>query len=114
MKISQRIYLFMLCLTLSGMTMAQESKQEPEERELNPIVVTGTGTHQRLKSTAVPVNVITAAELKKTGITDFQQALSMAVPQLSFTPNAMGSNLMMNGLSNKYVLILLNGHKLVV
>ena len=113
MIISQRIYLFMLCLTLSGMLKAQESKQEPAEKELDPIVVTGTGTHQRLKSTAVPVNVITAAELKKTGISDFQQALSMAVPQLSFTPNAMGSNLMMNGLSNKYVLILLNGHKLV-
>ena len=41
----------------------------------------------------------------------FQQALTMMVPSLSFRPNAMGSYLMMNGLSNKHVLILVNGRK---
>lgn len=114
MKKYSSVIAFCCLLTLSAPLWAQQSgTQVTKEMELNPIVVTGTGTHQRLKSTAVPVNVITANELKKTGITDFQQALSMAVPQLSFTPNAMGSNLMMNGLGNKYVLVLLNGHKLV-
>lgn len=33
------------------------------------------------------------------------------VPSLSFRPNAMDSYLMMNGLSNKHVLILVNGRK---
>ncbi|MBD4494138.1 TonB-dependent receptor plug domain-containing protein, partial [Xanthomonas citri pv. citri] len=42
---------------------------------------------------------------------DFLQALTMMVPSLSFRPNAMGSYLMMNGLSNKHVLILVNGRK---
>ena len=79
--------------------------------ELNPVVVTGTGTHQRLKNTPSPVSVITANEIKRAGITDFQQALTMMVPSLSFRPNAMGSYLMMNGLSNKHVLILVNGRK---
>ena len=73
--------------------------------DLNPVVVTGTGTHQRLKNTPAPVSVITANEIKRAGITDFQQAMTMMVPSLSFSPNAMGSYLMMNGLSNKYVLI---------
>ena len=59
--------------------------------ELNPVVVTGTGTHQRLKNTPSPVSVITANEIKRAGITDFQQALTMMVPSLSFRPNAMGS-----------------------
>ena len=78
--------------------------------ELNPVVVTGTGTHQRLKNTPSPVSVITANEIKRAGITDFQQALTMMVPSLSFRPNAMGSYLMMNGLSNKHVLIVpING-----
>ena len=36
----------------------------------------------------------------------------MLVPSLSFSTNSMGSYLMMNGLSNKYVLILINGRKL--
>ena len=31
--------------------------------ELNPVVVTGTGTHQRLKNTPSPVSVITATKL---------------------------------------------------
>ena len=80
--------------------------------DLNPVVVTGTGTHQRLKNTPAPVSVITANEIKRAGITDFQQAMTMMVPSLSFSPNAMGSYLMMNGLSNKYVLILINGRTL--
>ena len=79
--------------------------------ELNPVVVTGTGTHQRLKNTPAPVSVITANEIKRAGITDFQEALTRMVPSISFRPNAMGSYLMMNGLSNKHVLILVNGRK---
>ena len=55
--------------------------------ELNPVVVTGTGTHQRLKNTPSPVSVITANEIKRAGITDFQQALTMMVPSLSFRPD---------------------------
>ena len=44
--------------------------------DLNPVVVTGTGTHQRLKNTPAPVSVITANEIKRAGITDFQQAMT--------------------------------------
>lgn len=33
--------------------------------DLNPIVVTGTGTHERLKNTPTPVSVITSSEIKK-------------------------------------------------
>lgn len=100
-----------------GSVYAQADKGESEDItkkifELNPVVVTGTGTHQRLKNTPAPVSVITANEIKRAGITDFQQAMTMMVPSLSFSPNAMGSYLMMNGLSNKYVLILVNGRKL--
>lgn len=93
-------------------TSVQAQTDIQNEYELNPVVVTGTGTNQRLKNTPTPVTVITANEIKKTGITDFQQAMTMMVPSLSFSTNSMGSYLMMNGLSNKYVLILINGRKL--
>lgn len=33
--------------------------------DLNPVVVTGTGTHQRLKNTPAPVEVVTANEIKE-------------------------------------------------
>lgn len=100
---------------LSSAAHAQTGKNTKditqETFELNPVVVTGTGTHQRLKNTPAPVSVITANELKQAGITNFQQAMTMMVPSLSFSPNAMGSYLTMNGLSNKYVLLLINGRK---
>ncbi|MDR0657894.1 MAG: TonB-dependent receptor [Mediterranea sp.] len=95
---------------------AQESSEKGKSDlsvNLNPVVVTGTGTHQRLKNTPAPVEVITSNDLKKAGITDFQQAMTMMVPSLSFSTNSMGSYLMMNGLSNRYVLILINGKKLI-
>lgn len=81
--------------------------------ELNPIVVTGTGIHQRLKDTPVPVQVITSAEILTAGINDIQEALTMMVPSLSFSPNAMGSYLRLNGLTNSHVLILVDGRKLI-
>ena len=34
---------------------------------LNPVVVTGSGHHQRLKSTATPVHVLSAQEISATG-----------------------------------------------
>jgi outer membrane receptor for ferrienterochelin and colicins len=96
--------------------LAQNSNEKEKSDlsvNLNPVVVTGTGTHQRLKNTPAPVEVITSSDLKKAGITDFQQAMTMMAPSLSFSTNSMGSYLIMNGLSNKYVLILVNGKKLI-
>ena len=60
---------------------AQETKQSQDlSVELNPVVVTGTGTHHRLKDTPTPVEVVTANDIKKAGITDFRDCFgSVAV-----------------------------------
>ena len=79
---------------------------------LNPVVVTGSGHHQRLKSTATPVHVLSAREIREQGITTFDGALTRMLPQVSMAPNSMGSQLRLNGLGNKYILILINGQKL--
>jgi len=79
---------------------------------LNPVVVTGSGHHQRLKSTATPVRVLSSQEISEQGITTFDGALTRMMPQVSMAPNAMGSQLRLNGLGNKYILILINGQKL--
>ena len=81
--------------------------------ELNPVVVTGNGHHQLLKSTTTPVHVLSQKLIKETGSTDFQQVLTKLMPQVSFTPNAMGSYIRVNGLGNKYVLVLVNGKKVI-
>ena len=79
---------------------------------LNPVVVTGSGHHQRLKSTATPVHVLSAQEIKEQGISTFDAALTRMMPQVSMAPNSMGTFLRLNGLGNKYILILINGQKL--
>ncbi len=79
---------------------------------LNPVVVTGSGHHQRLKSTATPVHVLSAQEIREQGITTFDGALTRMMPQASMAPSSMGSFLRLNGLGNKYILILINGQKL--
>ena len=48
---------------------------------LNPVVVTGSGHHQRLKSTATPVHVLSSQEIKEQGITTFDGALTRMMPQ---------------------------------
>ena len=79
---------------------------------LNPVVVTGSGHHQRLKSTATPVRVMSSQEIREQGITTFDDAIQRMMPQVSMAPSAMGSFLRLNGLGNKYILILINGQKL--
>lgn len=79
---------------------------------LNPVVVTGSGHHQRLKSTATPVHVLSAQEIREQGISTFDGALTRMMPQVSMSPNSMGTFLRLNGLGNKYILILINGQKL--
>jgi len=79
---------------------------------LNPVVVTGSGHHQRLKSTATPVLVLSSQEIREQGISTFDAALTRMMPQVSMAPNSMGTFLRLNGLGNKYILILINGQKL--
>ncbi|MDE5549778.1 MAG: TonB-dependent receptor plug domain-containing protein, partial [Bacteroidaceae bacterium] len=80
--------------------------------DLNPVVVTGSGHHQRLKATAIPVRVLSAQEMYEQGISTLDAALTRMMPQVSMSPSSMGSFLRMNGLGNKYILILVNGQKL--
>ena len=88
-----------------------DTTQTSRSYNLNPVVVTGSGHHQRLKSTATPVHVMSKREIQEQGITTFDQALTRMMPQTSMAPNSMGTFLRLNGLGNKYILILINGQK---
>ena len=90
----------------------KDSSMVSRTYNLNPVVVTGSGHHQRLKSTATPVHVLSAQEIHEQGITTFDGALTRMMPQASMAPNSMGTFLRLNGLGNKYILILINGQKL--
>ena len=116
---SNRIIAITAVLLTGSTAFSQIHKMERKDTtalarsyNLNPVVVTGSGHHQRLKSTATPVHVLSAREISEQGITSFDAALTRMMPQLSMAPNSMGSFLRLNGLGNKYILILVNGQKL--
>ena len=90
----------------------KDSSAVSRNYNLNPVVVTGSGHHQRLKSTATPVRVLSSQEIHEQGISTFDGALTRMMPQASMAPNSMGTFLRLNGLGNKYILILINGQKL--
>ena len=119
-EVLSRDSIFLLLFVL-GSTQAQAQIHKIERRDssmtsrsynLNPVVVTGSGHHQRLKSTATPVRVLSSQEIHEQGISTFDGALTRMMPQASMAPNSMGTFLRLNGLGNKYILILINGQKL--
>ena len=116
---NKTLMLLAVALLSGSATFAQIHKMERKDSSvvsrtynLNPVVVTGSGHHQRLKSTATPVHVLGSQEIREQGITTFDGALTRMMPQVSMAPNSMGTFLRLNGLGNKYILILINGQKL--
>ena len=79
---------------------------------LDQVVVTGTGTHHRLKDSPVAIEVISGKELRKAGLVKLDDALRMQSPSFNFSTTAMGDYTTMNGLQNDYILILVDGKKL--
>ena len=114
----KKVILITVALLTGSAAFSQIHKMERRDSSmmsrnytLNPVVVTGSGHHQRLKSTATPVHVLSSQEIKEQGITTFDGALTRMMPQVSMSPNSMGTFLRLNGLGNKYILILINGQK---
>ena len=110
---------FLAALSCGSAAFAQVHRMERRDTtatertyNLNPVVVTGSGHHQRLKSTATPVRVLSSQEIHEQGISTFDGALTRMLPQVSMAPSSMGTFLRLNGLGNKYILILVNGQKL--
>ena len=111
-----RRYLLALAVLFSltgGYAQIHTTRDSASANKLNPIVVTGAGHHQRLKKTASPVRVLSSLEIREQGITNLQDALIRMLPQVQMTPSSMGNFLRLNGLGNKYALILINGRRVI-
>ena len=93
----KRTLLFIAATLLSGSAafaqIHQMSRKDSSEvsrsYNLNPVVVTGSGHHQRLKQTATPVRVLSSQEIAEQGISTFDNALTHMMPQVSMSPNSM-------------------------
>ncbi len=111
---NRKSFIVLLAVGVTALpAMAQDhGKGVMKELGLDPVVVTGTGTHHRLSESPVPVEVISGNDLKKAGITNFQDAITYLSPSLSFSSNAMADYTTISGLGEERLLVLVNGRKL--
>ena len=78
---------------------------------LNQVVVTGTGTHRKLRNSPVPIEIISGDLIKKSGAVNFEGAMNLLNPSFIFTSNAMNDKISLNGLEGKYILLLIDGRR---
>lgn len=84
-----------------------------EMGDLSEVIVTGTRTRKTLENTPVLTKLVQGDELRKAGAITALDALEYAMPGVQFMPDAHGDNLQIQGLDNKYILVLLDGERLV-
>lgn len=88
-----------------------EIQMEESKHELGEIVVTATGTPHHLKNAPIATEVIKSKQIETVHANDLQSALTKLNPSFSFQPSIMGQYLNVNGLSNNFVLILVDGKR---
>lgn len=101
--------LLFLAMMLPGALMAQTDSIRT--MELNPVVVTGTGTYRKADNSPVAVKVISAKDIKDAQATNLQEALSKLTSTISTHTNGMGTFVNFNGISDDYIVILENGKR---
>lgn len=79
--------------------------------ELNPVIITGTGTFRKAENSPVAVKVISAKELKDAQVNSVQDALTRLTTNITTHTNGMGTFVNFNGVSDDYILILENGKR---
>ncbi len=84
-----------------------------EENPLDEIVVTGTRTEKTIANTPVLTKIITEKEIEQVGALTAFDAIECVVPGIQFSPDAHGANMSIQGLDNDYVLVLVDGERLV-
>lgn len=79
---------------------------------IGQVVVTGTGTHRRMKDSPVPVSVITAQDIRESNLSTVEEVLTKMNPAFAFVTSGMGTTMSLNGLNDDYILVLENGRRL--
>lgn len=83
-----------------------------KESLMHEVVITGTGTKHFLKDAPVQTEVINGKALLEYSGRSIEDVLSGLSPSLTIQEADMGSNIRLNGLSNDYILILLDGRRI--
>ncbi len=94
---------------LSGITLSISQ----EGMKLEQVVVTATRTEKRLSEAPELTTVINERDIEKAGSTSLLETLQDNIPGIVMTENAMGNNMRIRGLNSRYILILVDGERLV-
>ncbi len=85
---------------------------EKHDIELGEFVITGTRTRKSIDNSPVLTKIVSDEEIKEIGAVTAFEAIESAMPGVQFSPDAHGDNIQVQGLDNKYVLVLLDGERL--
>lgn len=99
-------------VTLKAGENTMNFELEESNNNLGEVVITGTGTPHHLKTAPVPTEVISKKAIVATGAADFTELMANISPSFDFSPGSMGSFITLNGLTNDFILILINGKRM--
>lgn len=85
----------------------------PKAYIISPIVITGTGTYHKIDKVPVQTEIITKKDISELSGRNVEEIISGISSSIDYTTSSMGSNIKINGLGKDYVLILVNGKRLL-
>jgi outer membrane receptor for ferrienterochelin and colicins len=80
---------------------------------MDHVVVTATRTEKRIADSPVLTTVVSERNITRAAALSTLEALQDNVPGIVVIPNAMGNNLRIKGLTSRYILMLVDGERLV-
>ncbi|MBE9487572.1 MAG: TonB-dependent receptor [Bacteroidetes bacterium] len=80
---------------------------------MGQVVITGTRTERHFSEAPVLTTIISEREIEKSASVSALEALQDNIPGIIITPNGMGDNMRIKGLNSRYILILVDGERLV-
>ncbi|MDP8238795.1 MAG: TonB-dependent receptor [Candidatus Hatepunaea meridiana] len=84
----------------------------PMTLQMDEVVFTATRTEKALKDVPILTELITANQMQTAGAVTASDALEWSLPSVDIRPGSMGSEIKMHGLSNEYVLFLVDGERI--
>jgi outer membrane receptor for ferrienterochelin and colicins len=88
-------------------------QMEQDIFNMDQVVVTGTRTRKTLSQSPIMTKVVNNIELKEAGAVTALDALEYSMPGVQFSPDGHGDNLQIQGLDNDYILVLIDGERMV-
>lgn len=106
------VRLLAVVLASCAVTAAVAQTEIWRNDSLPEIVVTGTGTEHLLKDAPVQTEVITSRMLQRYAGKSIEDILAGLTASFAFGQDDMGSQMQLGGLSNAYILILIDGKRI--